>query len=461
MSREQERALEHWLEEHCAQQPPGSPIASQRELAARWGLSREAVSRVTRGLIDKKKLASSPGKSVVVARGGATPVGSAQTLVALLSALIREGTLKQGELLPSNKYMSIQYRVAPATVVAAYRLLCQKGLVFKIGKRFCVGKPRQVVGAMVKKTVMVYCFTPQGLGALFNSPLMGAAYRKMERELIKYGWSMVYGNPEQFAELLTKGEKGWAGIDAIFCADMSQQDYEQHLGRLKRLVGPRRLPGAPAMVIAGSVGSDILGGITYFNHGNIQTTIFRTLAQRLYHKHLGVVRLFYRFDWHMHSLAACAKLYSELRALDPRCCIEYFCVVTPQQRAALVAYVNDIGSRMAPGAGFERAVRYIGTLQEGFTLPGAPAAWICTDDADAVAVLDWATAAGVELPRDIALVGLENAPAFLGRGISSCVHDWETTGYLMAHALIGDIELQVSTRGFVRTQALMLERASS
>jgi hypothetical protein len=308
---------------------------------------------------------------------------------------------------------------------------------------------------------MLYCFTPQGLGPLFNSPLMGAAYRKMERELIKYGWTMRYGDSRQLDAFLAQGGQEPEGIDAIFCADMLQEHYQQRLGRLKRLVGPRKLPGAPAVVIAGSVGSDIIRGITYFNHGNIQTTIFRTLAQRLYHKRIGVVRLFYRFAWHMHSLAACAKLYSELRALDPHCSMEFICVVAPQQRGALVEYVNDIGRRMGSGSGFEATVRPVATLQEGFSPPAPGSVWVFTDDADAVVALDWAGAAGVGVPADVALIGLENAPAFLGRGISGCVHDWETTGYLMAHAIIGDSALQVSTRGFVRTQALMLERASS
>ncbi len=46
-------------------------------------------------------------------------------------------------------------------------------------------------------------------------------------------------------------------------------------------------------------------------------------------------------------------------------------------------------------------------------------------------------------------------------GISSCAEDWETIGYMAAHAIIGDIPVAKTSKGYIRTDALLLERATT
>jgi hypothetical protein len=65
------------------------------------------------------------------------------------------------------------------------------------------------------------------------------------------------------------------------------------------------------------------------------------------------------------------------------------------------------------------------------------------------------------VPRALSIIGLENNPDFAHHGLTTCAEDWDTMGYLMAHAVIGDFAVAKTRRGFLRTSALMLKRSST
>lgn len=90
-----------------------------------------------------------------------------------------------------------------------------------------------------------------------------------------------------------------------------------------------------------------------------------------------------------------------------------------------------------------------------------PCLWICRFDDQAQEALQWAEQNRVAVPRDMAILSLENRPKFYHLGISSCTFDWESVGYLMAHAIIGDVPLAQTSRGFIKTRAVVLERGTT
>ena len=57
------------------------------------------------------------------------------------------------------------------------------------------------------------------------------------------------------------------------------------------------------------------------------------------------------------------------------------------------------------------------------------------------------------------LLAMENDPAWFHLGITCCIFDWEKTGYLMAHALIGDIPIKKSSKNFMDTGGALWERS--
>lgn len=90
-----------------------------------------------------------------------------------------------------------------------------------------------------------------------------------------------------------------------------------------------------------------------------------------------------------------------------------------------------------------------------------PAVIVCRSQETAVTVLELCRERGIQVPDRLAIISLENAPICLHKSITSCIRDWETNGYLMAHALIGDFPVARTKRGFVAAKARVMERATT
>jgi DNA-binding LacI/PurR family transcriptional regulator len=87
--------------------------------------------------------------------------------------------------------------------------------------------------------------------------------------------------------------------------------------------------------------------------------------------------------------------------------------------------------------------------------------WIFARDKDAASAQDYAASKRIRVPQDVGILSFGNDPQYFTRGISCCITDFDTMGYLMAHAIIGDIPLLKSTKGYVKTRAMILERRTT
>jgi len=72
-----------------------------------------------------------------------------------------------------------------------------------------------------------------------------------------------------------------------------------------------------------------------------------------------------------------------------------------------------------------------------------------------------ARARRIDVPRDVALIGLENDPSLYHHGLTRCDPDFESIGYLMAHALIGDFAVPTDRAGILPNRAYMVEKATT
>jgi hypothetical protein len=59
------------------------------------------------------------------------------------------------------------------------------------------------------------------------------------------------------------------------------------------------------------------------------------------------------------------------------------------------------------------------------------------------------------------LVSLDNDPRFYHLGLTYCGPDWDTIGYQMAHAIIGDFPVARTSKGFIKTKAGVLEKLTT
>ena len=87
--------------------------------------------------------------------------------------------------------------------------------------------------------------------------------------------------------------------------------------------------------------------------------------------------------------------------------------------------------------------------------------WYFLKPADAAACLEVWRSAGTRVPGGISVLASRDDPSFYHLGLSSCVTDWRTIGYLMAHAITGDIPVEKTSRGFLRTTVRVYERGTT
>ena len=112
-------ALTEWLGRKIAAAAPGTWLPADRELARRFGLSSRTVARIMGGLAAEGKLVRVQGKGTSIP-GGAPQVEmecgpmrtSAEALAEQITEALVHGEMKQGEALPSVKFMARRFKVS-------------------------------------------------------------------------------------------------------------------------------------------------------------------------------------------------------------------------------------------------------------------------------------------------------------------------------------------------------------
>ncbi|MBD3319933.1 MAG: hypothetical protein GF350_02440 [Chitinivibrionales bacterium] len=87
--------------------------------------------------------------------------------------------------------------------------------------------------------------------------------------------------------------------------------------------------------------------------------------------------------------------------------------------------------------------------------------WMFTENRQAVIAQQWAIQRGIAISKLLSIISLENNPAFYHMCITSCIPDWDKIGYVMAHAVIGDIPIKKTSKGFIRANVKTIERLTT
>ena len=77
-------------------------------------------------------------------------------------------------------------------------------------------------------------------------------------------------------------------------------------------------------------------------------------------------------------------------------------------------------------------------------------------DRDALAAKQWFQKKNFAVSP--AFISLENNPKYISFGIKSVIIDYNTSAYLLAHAILGDIPIARSSKGFIEATARMCLR---
>jgi DNA-binding transcriptional regulator YhcF (GntR family) len=488
VSRPSER-LRQWLDLELSARQPGDRLPTDRQLAAQWDVSERTVHRILGAYGRQGKVVRIQGRGTFLpgvegakpeVRPGATAT-SAQTIVDEVFRAMCAGEIRQGEALPAVKALCVQFRVSPPTVIRAYRELAARGHVTKVGKTFWVGRFGRLVRQAVRRRAFLFSSGAGDFAEVFRHDMMAVSYRAMERELSANGCMLLCAPSAQLAGLAEQWLRRRDLPDGVAFHGVTAKHFDAAIApavrRLKRPAG-----AGPAVLIDNLPDfSRDFRGMCVLTRGAISTATARAAAQTIVsagcRRVLVVMEPEMPYDpahgrlWTFWQLV---KLRTELTGLAPDVSFGLALVGDRRGPGAVEAFVKGL-ARLAPGhersllakyrsTTFEQVTREIAAVQRlSDALTDRPQAdiWVFAAHARAAEALALAQARGLNVPRDVAVLSLENDPSYYHLGITCCEPDWESIGYVMAHALLKDIPVEKTRRGFLRVGARVVQRLTT
>ncbi len=475
--------LVEWIEQQVSSRPGGTRLPPDRSLSRDFGLSKTTVERMLRRFVESGALVRHVGRGTFVAPLAApvpadAPVGSVESTARSITGLVSSGALRIGDPLPPLKSIAIQFAVAPATARRALLLLSQRKLLARVGRTYFVGTDSS--GALRAAHTGVICVLSarsSDFGELFGSDFLAHAYRKMEYDLSSYGASIMYSAIDALPSLYRRWQKARRFPSGILLARVRGSDFDQALPTLRRITQSRLV--TPPRVVSDMVRGELaqlqdLGDV--LSRGHISTIAAREVAHMLQRRRASRVLFFldeqqYLWDYH-GPLWVMVKLRAEIAGLasPPRC---RFVVTSEREGPGAIEDVLNISRQRTAIA--QRLGKHVAlspdVLAHETTFCTDPMrtileyrnadVWVFGSSADAARALTAASEHRITVPAHTAILTLEDDPGRYHLGLSYCGPDFDRIGYLMAHALLGDLPLSYSSRGFVQAFCRMVHRQTT
>lgn len=469
-------SLRVWLNAQCSSRIPGSPMPPDHELARTWGLSLRTVQRVMKRYADAGRVVRVRGKGTFLPGGihaeprDRPPSRAAEGIAEHIRRAICRGALCRGEALPSVKHMALQFGVSRSAVTDAYRLLRNSELVVKVGRQFWVGRFDSLIRFSMRKTVLFVDWRDHRRSHRAIDELMDLTYRSLERELHLNGFFLHHVPRDQGPRLdrtRSEGQSNREPYGIVLFGALDDGERREWIDRFHRLCHHRQVP----LVVAGWGDKPRSSGPRMVSFGNMQTTRARTCARYLTeHRYKNVVLYFDEAASSFGWLSAFMRVGSELTNLDPAARFSVMVKADTRRTATTFfqrlhvnpdgAAIRQVVSKYRPvdPADMETMFSLVEGVRDALARRRDADMWLCPHDTEAAEALAWAAEQRCAVPEKASIVSLENSPLGARKGIACCVPDYQNIGYILAHAIIGDIPLERTQRGFLRTRSLILER---
>ena len=474
-----------WLEEIISDRNAGYALPTIRELSRRFQVSLSSVRRWLKPYIDDGKLDAVQGRGIFVTSRtprtsrpdvlrSKTPTHSIATAV---TEDIAAGKLKHGDPLPAVKTLAGQFRTNNETVTGAYRLLQERGLVRKIGRFYWVGGMKSIQAFGSRKIIPCFNFSEGDSSDLTAGNEIANAYENFERELHNHGLCLQFEPCEELDLFLRPDAFAKSDCAGVVLSGITVERFDI-LSPLIEALGPALARSGRRVLTCGMDPERRVPRRThYFCHGTIQTNIVRTAAEyslvkgfedvvlilREAENNISEVRFFIRFISESLARNPQTRIRLLIQPLNRKQSPEQFFKRDPSYRLHhSFIYLEGLLSKYAPLTMHDLfAMTAFGdSIDSLFSRAPRGALWLTPDVPTAIAAAGWCEAHRIPVPSGAAILCFDDNPTLRRHGIASCVPDWNTIGYLMAHALIGDIPIQTSRRGFIRTPALLYERST-
>ncbi len=472
--------LRAWLVRTAKSSPAGARLPTARDCARRFGLSLSSVRRVFSEFRRDGALVSVRGKGTFVHSVPQPQVAPRRTddaaarLTTALTGLIAAGDLRHGDPLPSHTYVVRRFRVTPRTVTAAYAALVRRGLATRVGRRHWVGQLRSLVRSDLCKEVLLLTCRAGPPREFFHDDHLGLALGKMEIELQHYGYRLRAVPLDQLERIRHDIADGrWGPQGFVFYDVADDEAMERRVRHLRHAYRSQRRMFPPILAVT-SAFLTLDPRIVVVNAGHIATTQARDCARWLVESGRMRATVFIDTDDRTLAFERLLKIAPELLHLQPSANIT-FAIRSPRAgttpRTVLSAagavrdwrWVRAMMNRYEPFSD-ERIMaffRFVPSLRQAFGRSMTSDIWLFPHTATAVEALEWLARASGEHSRTPGVAVFDNLVYTRHKGISCCVPDWDRLGYLMAHALVGDIPIERSRHGFVHCSSLVLRRETA
>ncbi|MBD3241656.1 MAG: GntR family transcriptional regulator [Chitinivibrionales bacterium] len=472
-------ALTAWLDEQARSLPPGSRLRPIRSLCREFHLSSKTVARCVASFTRAGKLVSVPGSGIFVPPlvpdpvPGAAAERSHKAFAKRLRGLIAEGFYRHGDVLPSVKRLSFEYRLSPATVITALNELEAANLVTRVGKRSYVGEFSAPLRESQRKEVAIVRNDRTAFGRLYVQGRHAAMYRKCDSELLKYGCAPLYVSSEAFTDCCRRWLRSGRPPFGIVFPEYEEDDFDRVTAPLERLL-TRYRASPPVHVVVGKMPRTVLPGMEVIHVGNMATRVAREIVSVAQRSRVRACTVFLDATRKSpNNMGDFVKILPVLR--ERRCPITFRMVIriNPRRRrhqlkrlvypftAAQRSLYRSILGKYEPIDLDETLsrIRYCERFEPEFARH-ADGLWVFGDDESAVAALSFCRDRRIAVPGRLKILGTENDPAFFEHSISCCSVDYDATGYLLAHAIVKDIPVAKTTKGFIRPPVLFMQRST-
>ncbi len=477
--------LAAWVEDLRA----GARVPTDTALGRKWGVSSRTIRRHMKKLEARGLVVRVQGSGTFrtpLPRQNAptvTPLSgsSRDRLTSHLADAIARGEIQRGDPLPLAKYLKLQYGVSGKTILRAYQRLEQQGLAHRIGRRFHAGTLLPAVHPLRHRNVWLIVPERDHFDQVFEGDLMAPAYVAFERTLRTLGLTLRYETWDNLPRLL-HGRSGDECLAAgVVVWRLEGDEYPRVEKAFASLVTRVPAPRTSLLLDAVSMGPIRRAPrhVDIISRGNIMTTQARAVADFVQQRGRYPAALVYSAEsirergarWFLRFQKVAFELFH--RSGEP--VISY--IVDPQKRISRSWIAETILTnqewyfdylaeklgqpRIRSTAFVEESLLLVNDFDEVVRRTGPASLLVFPIDETARTALTRFRESGIEVPRDVWLLTLDGQAKNFPLGLSACAPDWDTIGYLMAHAILGDIPLKRTRRGFLRVPSPVVERLTT
>lgn len=474
-----------WIRETIVDPSAGECLPTIHELARRFNVSNSSIQRALKPFLEDGSLTGIRGRGIFVTSRMESPaqpvsnrtIPSARSIADAVTDDIATGRLKHGDPLPPVKLVRRQFKTAQKNVTRAYRILEQKGLARRVGKRYRVGGMQSLRSFGARGTIVCFNFADGNASDVTSNVHIRLAFETMEHELHNHRLALEFLDAKRLDLFLRPENLAKSTCAGIIISGIDERRFDVLFPRLDRL-GPALARSGKRILLCGAHYRRPKR-TQFFCHGTIVTSVVRTAADTCFTKGFrDIVLLFQETDTTITDLRYFVRFVSESLMRNPRVRIRFLIQPlgesqTPERIFERTntfreykdhRYLQGLLSKYAPMTMDElfQMVTTGDTIEELLhdTPPGS--LLVTTRPSTARAAVAWCTSHRIPLPSGAAVLcfNIDKASDFTFQGIATCSPDWPTIGYIMAHSLIGDIPIKKSRKGFLPTPAVLYERGT-